>query len=57
VAALRAVKTESLIIDHGVSAPPADNLLLVSTLVPEHIRNIRIENKEFFYGSDTLYEV
>ena len=52
--ALRAVETESLVVDHRVPAPPADNILLVPALMPEHMRNIRIENKEFFYGSDTL---
>jgi hypothetical protein len=57
MATLRAVKTESLIVDHGVSAPPADDILLVSTLMPEHMRNIRIENKEVSSGRDTRCSV
>ena len=46
--ALRAVEAQSFIVDHGVAAPPADDILLVSALVPKHIRDIPIRGNEAF---------
>jgi len=50
--ALRAIKSESFIVDHGFPAATADDFLLVSTLMHEHMRNIPIEDKEVFYGAE-----
>jgi hypothetical protein len=57
VPALRAVKSEPFIVDHGVSATPADDFLLVSALMHEHKRIIPIEDKEVFDRADILCRV